>query len=61
LFYAFPETEIEGERVPFTAETFRTVRNRWRDPKRQSQLEIEYTRFYRDNYNEIVRRVSERL
>lgn len=60
LFYAFPTTEIEGELVPFTAETFRAVRNTWRDPKRQSQLEIEYTRFYRDNYKEIVRRVNER-
>lgn len=61
LFYAFPETEIEGQLVPFTPETFRTVRNAWRDPNRQAQLEIEYTRFYRDNYKEIVRRVKERI
>jgi iron(III) transport system substrate-binding protein len=58
LFYGFPETEIEGEMVPFTAETFRTVRNVWRDSKKQAQLEIEYTKFYRDNYNELVRRVK---
>ena len=50
-----------GRVLPFTPETFRTVRNVWRNPKRQSQLEIEYARFYRENYNEIVRRVNERL
>jgi ABC-type Fe3+ transport system substrate-binding protein len=60
MFYAFPETQIEGEMVPFTEATYRAVRNQWRDPKRQAQLEIEYTSFYRTNYNEIVRRVSER-
>ncbi len=60
LFYAFPETEIEGKMVPFASDTFQAVRNTWRDPKRQAQLEIEYTRFYRENYNEIVRRVAER-
>jgi len=59
LFYAFPETQIEGELVPFTADTFRTVRNEWRT--RQAELEIEYTKFYRGNYNEIVKRVRERL
>jgi len=59
LFYAFPETEIEGEMVAFTPETFRTVRNEWRT--RQAELEIEYTKFYRANYVELVRRVRERL
>ena len=58
LFYAFPETEIDGEMVPFSAETYRTVRNAWRT--RQAELEIEYAKFYRANYNEIVRRVRER-
>ena len=58
LFYAFPETEIDGEMVPFTSDTFRTVRNVWRDSKVQAQLEIEYTDFYRQNYREIVRRVK---
>jgi len=58
LFYAFPDTEIEGELVPFTEETFRTVRNVWRNSKRRSELEIEYTAFFRENYAEIVRRVK---
>lgn len=59
LFYAFPDTMIDGEPVPFTEPTYRTVRNAWRT--RQAELEIEYTRFYRANYNEIVRRVRQRL
>ena len=58
LFYAFPETEIDGEMVPFTQETFHQVRNVWRDSKRQAELEIEYTNFFRKNYHEIVRRVK---
>ncbi len=58
LFYAFPETEIDGELVPFTQATYRTVRNEWRQPGRQANLEIEYTAFYRNNYREIVRRVK---
>lgn len=60
LYYAFPETEIDGEMVPFTEATYRDVRNAWRDPNRQAQLEIQYTKFYRDNYQEIVRRVHAR-
>jgi ABC-type Fe3+ transport system substrate-binding protein len=59
LFYAFPETEIEGEMVPFTPDTFRTVRDAWRT--RQAELEIEYAKFYRANYLEIMRRVRERV
>ncbi len=61
LFYSFPDTEIEGEMVPFTEETYRAVRNVWRDSKKQSQLEIEYTAFFRNNYREIVRLVNEKL
>jgi len=59
LFYAFPETEIDGEMVAFTEENYRKVRNSWRT--RQAELEIEYTRFYRANYRELIRRVDERL
>ncbi|MGV6814891.1 MAG: ABC transporter substrate-binding protein [Phycisphaerales bacterium] len=58
LFYAFPDTQIEGKMVPFTADTFHQVRNVWRDPKKKAQLEIEYTTFFRKNYREIVRRVK---
>ncbi len=61
LYFAFPETEIDGVMVPFTEETYRDVRNEWRKEGRQVRLEIEYTRFYRENYKEIVRRVKEKL
>lgn len=59
LYYAFPETEIDGEMVPFTEATYGKVRNAWRSG--QAELEIEYTKFYRGNYNEIVKRVRERM
>ena len=58
LFYSFPETEIDGEMVPFTEATYRTVRNAWRDSKSQAELEIKYSAFFRSNYHEIVRRVK---
>ena len=61
LYFAFPETEVDGEMVPFTEETYRTVRNEWKKEGRQVRLEIEYTRFYRENYREIVRRVEEKI
>ncbi len=61
LYFAFPETEIDGVMVPFTEETYRAVRNEWRKDGREVRLKIAYTRFYRENYQEIVRRVGERL
>lgn len=52
-------TQIQAQQfVPFTPATFRTVRNEWRT--RQAELEIEYAKFYRANYLEIMRRVRER-
>lgn len=47
--------------LPFTEETYGTVRNEWRQSNRQARLEIAYTKFFRNNYREIVRRVDERL
>tara|TARA_R110000868_G_scaffold241497_2_gene496323 strand:+ start:70215 stop:71783 length:1569 start_codon:yes stop_codon:yes gene_type:complete len=61
LYFAFPETDVDGEMVPFTEATYDAVRNEWRKPGRQQRLEIEYTQFYRDNYRTIVRMVRERL
>jgi iron(III) transport system substrate-binding protein len=45
---------------PFTQETYSSVRNEWRQPRRQAVLEIEYAKFYRDQYRELVRRVREK-
>jgi len=55
---AFAEREFT---LPFTAETFRTVRNEWRQSGRQANLEIEYTRFFRNNYREIIQRVNAKI
>jgi len=40
---------------------YRRIANELRKEGRQVRLEIEYTRFYRENYKEIVRRVKEKL
>ncbi len=61
LFYGFPETEIEGEMVPFTESTYRQVRGSWRAPGRQANLEIKYAGFFRESYQEIVRRVKAKM
>jgi len=58
LFFAFPETEVDGEMVPFSEATYHQVRNEWKKPGREAVLKIEYTNFYRDNYRELVRRVK---
>ncbi|MCA9304008.1 MAG: extracellular solute-binding protein [Phycisphaerales bacterium] len=45
---------------PFTEATFRTVRNEWRQLRRQAVLEIEYARFYQRNDRELIRRVNQK-
>lgn len=47
-------------RLAFTESNYRAVRNEWRQPGRESRLKIEYTRFFRDNYEAIVREVQSR-
>lgn len=44
--------------LPFTQATFSTVRNEWRT--REKALKIEYTRFFRENYRQIVQQVEAR-
>ncbi len=46
---------------PFTEPNFKTVRNEWRQSRRQAVLEIQYAKFYRDQYRELVRRVNEKM
>ncbi|TVQ31574.1 MAG: extracellular solute-binding protein [Phycisphaeraceae bacterium] len=56
LFYAMPEHELpDGSRIAFTEENFDTIRADWRNPDREPELRIQYTRFFRNNYREIVR------
>jgi len=49
----------EERRLPFTPETFRAVRDEWRDPVVLARNEIRYRKFFRDNYRRIVERASE--
>jgi len=64
-FHAFPFTPVEregapAEWVPFTEATYRTVRNQWRDPVRESRLRIRYTAYFADRYDEIITMASRR-
>ncbi|MEO1008259.1 MAG: extracellular solute-binding protein [Planctomycetota bacterium] len=59
-FYAFPSEPVTGEdgavrELVFSAENYRPVRNAWRDPERAVEAQIEYTRFFRDRYREVVK------
>ncbi|MCC5823342.1 MAG: extracellular solute-binding protein [Phycisphaerales bacterium] len=47
-------------RLPFTQDTFDTIRNEWRQPGREARLRIEYTKFFRENYRTIIRAVRDR-
>jgi iron(III) transport system substrate-binding protein len=58
-FHAFPRTPVEtgdgaSDWVPFSEATYREVRDRWRDPVRESRLRIRYTAFFADRYDEIT-------
>jgi hypothetical protein len=54
-FYAFPETPgKDGASLPFTAGNFRAIREVWR-PSVPGELEIEYTNFFRERYQEVIR------
>ena len=57
-FHAFPYSPVTNESggtdwVPLTEATYRTVRDQWRDPVRESRLRIQYTGFFIDRYDEI--------
>ncbi len=54
-FYAFPETPgKDGQSLAFSATNFRAIREVWR-PSVPGQLEIKYTNFFRDRYNQVIR------
>ena len=55
LFYAMPtHTFADGREVVFSEATYDEVRNDWRDPRRAPELKIQYTRFFRRNYERVV-------
>lgn len=54
-FYAFPETPgKDGASLAFTAGNFRAIREVWR-PSVPGELEIKYTNFFRERYQEVIR------
>jgi hypothetical protein len=54
-FYAFPETPAkDGTSLAFTAANFRAIREVWR-PSVPGELEIRYTNFFRERYEEVIR------
>lgn len=55
LFYAFPETiTTEGEKLAFTPENFAKIAAIWKQPKLRGQCEIQYTRYFADNYRRVI-------
>lgn len=55
LFYAFPAHYFaDGRILPFTRENFKAIRDDWRDPKREPELRIAYTAYFRQCYERIV-------
>ncbi|MBI1190397.1 MAG: extracellular solute-binding protein [Tepidisphaera sp.] len=55
LFYAFPETTTaDGHTLAFTPENFAKISDVWKDPKRRSECEIQYTRFFADTYRKVI-------
>lgn len=55
LFYAFPDTEVaDGQRLAFSPENYAKILAVWKNPTRRSQCEIEYTRFFADNYRRVA-------
>lgn len=65
IFFAFPKhTMKDGSVVEFNADTFKAIRtdtNRWRDPEHGKRSLIAYTKFYKRQYAEVVRRAAELL
>jgi ABC-type Fe3+ transport system substrate-binding protein len=54
LFYAWPQTEIDGKPVEFTAETCKAIIAQWKKPGVMPGAKIAYTEFFRENYKRIV-------
>jgi len=55
LYFAWPMHEFtDGRRVRLGPDTYREIRNDWRDPVRAANLKIQYTDFFRDCYEQVV-------
>lgn len=55
LFYAMPtHTMPDGTKLLFSPENYTAIRNDWRDRERAAEYRIEYTGFFRENYERVV-------
>ncbi len=62
LFYAFPPHRLpDGRELAFSPDNFRPIRDDWRDAKREPELRITYTAFFRAQYARIVERAEQAL
>ncbi len=55
LFYEMPtHTFPDGREVLFTPESYREIRNAWRDPREWRKAKIAYTLFFTEQYRAVV-------
>ncbi len=54
LFYAWPQTSIDGRPVEFTPDTCKAIIAHWKKPGVMPAARIAYTEFFRANYRRIV-------
>lgn len=57
----FPDPELAGKKLLFSAEHYRTIRKDWAGSKPRQESQIAYTTHFRQNYREVVRRAGELL
>jgi iron(III) transport system substrate-binding protein len=53
-FYAWPQTSVHGQSLPFTPENFAAIEAAWRNPEQLARLKIEYTRFFSTSYRRVL-------
>lgn len=55
LFYSWPETPgADGKPIAFTPDTFSQISEIWRRPGAQRPLEIQYTKFFKSQYERVL-------
>ncbi len=60
IFYAMPPHPLkDGATAPFAEANFKVIRDDWRDPRRETDLRMAYTAFFRERYREVTRRARE--
>jgi len=55
LFFAMPtHTTLDGRELLFSPENYRTIQDEWKDRDWSAEYRIQYTRFFRENYERVV-------